>query len=52
MEKPKGIFLTEEEKLEYKRSMTYTDRFRILMGLIQISKMLKNAKITYPDPNK
>jgi len=52
MEKPKRIFFTEEEKMESRRNMTYTQRFHILMGLIRISKMLKSARITYPDATK
>lgn len=45
MEKGSKRFLTEEEILERRRNMTYTERFLLLMRLARISQMLKNATI-------
>lgn len=45
MKPDKKIFTTEEEKLKSRLTMSYTERFHLLMRLIRISKMLKNATI-------
>jgi hypothetical protein len=44
---PKGFF-TEEDKVKIALNRSYTERFQLLMKLIRINKMLKNAKIIYP----
>ena len=49
MDKPKKIFLTEEEKLEKRLAMSYTERFHLLMSLIRIRRMLRNATIIHSD---
>ncbi len=41
----KKIFLTEEEKTALAMKRSYTERFRLLMKLIRVNNMLKNAKI-------
>ncbi len=41
--------LSEEEKLEVRLGYSHTKRFEILMKLIRINKMLKGAKIIYPE---
>ncbi len=41
----KKIFYTEDEKKSIAMQRSYTERFRLLMKLIRISNMLKNAKI-------
>lgn len=46
MEKPGKRFLSEEEILERRKNMTYTERFLLLMRLARISHILKNATIT------
>lgn len=40
--------LTEKEKQE---SIVYQQRFETLMKLIRIDRMLRSAKIVYPDKN-
>lgn len=45
MKSHKKIFHTEEEKLQSRLAMSHTERFHLLMRLIRISKMLKNATI-------
>ncbi|CAN5420942.1 hypothetical protein BH10BAC1_BH10BAC1_15200 [soil metagenome] len=40
---------SEEELFEIRMNRTYEERFRILMQLIRINKMMKNAKIIYPE---
>jgi hypothetical protein len=49
METHKNISFTEEEKLQKKADMTYTERFHLLMRLIRINRMLKNATIIHSD---
>lgn len=45
MSQDKKIFLTEEEKKSISMKRSYTERFRLLMKLIRVNNMLKNAKI-------
>ena len=40
---------SEEELFEIRMNRTYEERFRILMELIRLNKMMKRAKIIYPD---
>jgi hypothetical protein len=47
MSQNKKIFITEEEKAVLAMKRSYTERFRLLMKLIRVSNMLKNAKIIY-----
>ncbi|HEY0030407.1 MAG TPA: hypothetical protein VGC65_06595 [Bacteroidia bacterium] len=47
----KGIFYSEEELFQIRLNRTHEERFRILMQLIRINKMMKNATITYPEKN-
>ena len=49
MNEQKKIFFTEEEKLQKRLAMSYTERFHLLMRLIRINKMLKNATIIHSD---
>ena len=51
MEKKEVLLLSEKEKLKIALSRSYEERFYILMKLIRINSMLKNAKIIYPDKN-
>jgi hypothetical protein len=44
-------FLSEEEKLNKARNRTPEERFDLLMRLIRIDKMLKQAKIIHPTKN-
>ena len=37
--------LSEEERLKKALSLTYTERFELLMKLIRIDRMLRSAKI-------
>lgn len=37
----------EERKLAAQQQLTYTERFRIMMRLMRINAMLKNAVITH-----
>ena len=46
MSSEKKIFLDEEEKLQIRLNRTHTERFRMLMKLIRLSRNLKKAKIT------
>ena len=48
MDSEKNLLLTEEERLAYHLSRTYTERFRTLMRLIKLTQKMKNAKIVYP----
>lgn len=50
MANPKKIFLTEEEKIAIAMKRSHTERFRLLMKLIRINNMLKNAKIIANNP--
>lgn len=52
MEKKKVIQLSEEEKLKIALSRSHEERFFMLMKLIRIDKMLKQAKIIYPEGNR
>ena len=52
METQKNISFTEEEKLQKRMAMTYTERFHLLMRLIRINRMLKNATIIHVDEGK
>lgn len=52
MEKKKVIQLSEQEKLKIALSRSYEERFFMLMKLIRIDRMLKQAKIIYPQDNK
>ena len=45
----KGKVLNEKELFELRMNLTHTERFRMLMKLIRINKILKNAKITHSD---
>jgi hypothetical protein len=45
----KAKILNEQEIFELRMSYSHTQRFRILMKLIRISKMLQNTKITHSD---
>jgi hypothetical protein len=49
MQEDKKILLTEEDKLSIALKRTHTERFQMLMKLIRISSMLKNAKIITSD---
>ncbi len=40
--------LSEEEKFNKRLSMTYTERFYLLMRQIKLNKKLSKAKIIYP----
>ncbi|MBA3706641.1 MAG: hypothetical protein H0W84_12300 [Bacteroidetes bacterium] len=42
----------ESRKLEKALSRTHTERFELLMKLIRIDKMLKNAKIIHVKPEE
>ena len=44
----KSIFMTEEEKLKKRLESSYTERFRLLMGLIRLDRKLKQARIIPP----
>ena len=43
------IQISEREKLKIALSRNYEERFELLMKLIRIDSMLKNAKIIYPN---
>jgi hypothetical protein len=45
----KGIFYSEEELFRIRLKRTYEERFKILMQLIKVNKMMKKAVITYPE---
>lgn len=48
--KPKNEpFYSEEELFEIRLKRTYEERFKILMQLIRINKLMKKAVITYPE---
>jgi len=48
MDSEKNLSLTQEERIVYHLSKTYTERFRMLMRLIKLTHKMKNAKIVYP----
>ncbi len=52
MEKKKVLQYSEQEKLKIALSRSYEERFFMLMKLIRIGRMLKSAKIIYPENNK
>jgi hypothetical protein len=39
---------SEDEKLQIRLTMTYTERFKLPIRLIKISRKLSSATITYP----
>ena len=43
------VQISEEEKLKKRLQMTYEERFRLMMRLIRIQQVLKNAKIIHHD---
>lgn len=45
MKAKKNPFVSEEEKLELHLERSYTERFRMLMKLIRLTRKLKEAKI-------
>lgn len=47
MKSDKVHFINEEEALKNRMNLTYTERFKLLMKLIRINKMMKSAKITH-----
>ncbi len=49
MSAPEKKFYSEEELFQIRMNRTYEERFRILMQLIRVGNMMKNAKIIYPD---
>lgn len=49
MTEKKGVFYSEEELLQIRLKRTYEERFKILMQLIRLNKLLKTAVITYPE---
>ncbi len=44
----KNLQLSEEEKLRKQLSLSYTERFYMLMRLIKLNRKLIKAKIIYP----
>ncbi|MCX6312239.1 MAG: hypothetical protein NT084_11475 [Bacteroidetes bacterium] len=50
MTKDRFPFISEEEKRKIAMNRTYTERFDLLMRLIRIDKMLRQAKIVH-QPN-
>lgn len=46
MKSQNNSFVTEEEVMRNRMNLTYTERFKLLMKLIRINKMMKSAKIT------
>jgi hypothetical protein len=49
MKATRKISFSEEEKLQKRMAMTYTERFHLLMRLIRISRMLSGAKIIHAE---
>ena len=49
MSTQKKIFLNEDDKIKKALSMSYSERFHLLMKLIRINKMLKKATIIHHD---
>jgi hypothetical protein len=47
MKSDKVHFVNEEEVLKNRMNLTHTERFKLLMKLIRINKMMKSAKITH-----
>ena len=50
MAEKNSIFISDEEKLKIHLSLSYSERFRVLMRLIKIDQKLKNAKIIKAKP--
>jgi hypothetical protein len=50
MSPDKGKLITEEEKLKIRLARSHTERFRVLMRLIKLSRKLKQAKIIEAKP--
>ncbi|MEI6184895.1 MAG: hypothetical protein WCP65_05150 [Bacteroidota bacterium] len=48
MIKQKSLIVSEQEKLAYRLSLSYTERFRAAMQMIRLVHKLKQAKITKP----
>lgn len=48
MSEPKSIFINEEEAFKRRLALTPTERFDLLMRLIKINKMLKDAEKIEP----
>ncbi len=49
MSQAKKDLYSEEELMQIRLKRSYEERFRILMQLIRVSRMLKNATIIYPE---
>ena len=47
MQPEKSPFLSPEERWQIAMSRSYTERFDLLMKLIRITRMLKNARIEH-----
>ena len=47
MENKKPHFVTKEEALKKRLSLSHTERFQLLMKLIRINKLMQLAKITH-----
>ncbi len=47
MKTKKTHFVNEEEVLQKRMNLSYTERFQLLMKLIRINKMMKSAKIIH-----
>lgn len=50
MSDEKPIFISDEEKLMLHLKRSHTERFRMLMRLIRLTKKMEKAKIIYPKP--
>lgn len=48
MENPKVIFVNQDEKLVQRLSMSYSERFHMLMKAIRLKKKFQNAVIVKP----
>lgn len=51
MNQDRAPFISEEEKRKIVLNRTPTERFDLLMRLIRIDKMLRQAKITHQTKN-
>jgi hypothetical protein len=49
MENQKSPFISDAEKRKIVRERTFTERYDLLIRLIRIDKMLRNAKIIHND---
>jgi hypothetical protein len=45
----KGVFYSDDELLQIRLKRSHEERFKILMQLIRVNKILKSAVITYPE---